>query len=409
VTLIPYVEMIGQVRNSRYVDTRMARVANNSMRWGLSTYVAPTTFGNAEHPIRGAASVAMLEAVGIQTLLYDPALAGFPSYLSAVNRANSLLIAVDTAHRQYTTGGWGGQWQSAWWATLLGTTGWIQWRYLSVPDRERLLQVVEYEADQRLAQPPRYLRDAAGTVLTPGDTGAEENAWNAGGLACAALMMPGHPRAGDWMTAAVQLAVAAFSHPDDVSSGQVVNGRPLSEWLDGSNVEQSYDVVNHGKVNPDYSQSIGLFGHTAILFGLAGKPVPEAFGWNADRVYARLTSYYTPGEPPQPVAYPDGPDWGVRRSVSCWWPDTCAQVLGWDALCDRPAGYWADVHLADADIQQARYTDGHLYAPLNTANPALSEDSYPAREQVGCYQLAAGHLLRWLADHDRLWTTDAPY
>lgn len=416
-SLIPHVEFIGQIRNStRYVDTRLARVANNSMRWGVVTYVPPASYGTSEHAVRGAASVAMLEAVGIQTSLYDPDLAGFPNYQSAINRANLLLNATVGAHKLFTTGGWGGQWQSAWWGALLGTTGWVQWRYLAVADRERLLQVLEYEADQRLAQPPRYLRDAAGAVLTPGDTGAEENAWNAAGLVCAALMMPSHPRALNWMSWAVGLGVASFAHPDDVGSDQVINGRQLNEWLEGSNVEDTYDVINHGKVNPDYSQAVCLFGHVAILFGLAGKPMPSAFNWNADKVYARLARYYAPGEPTQPVLYPEGPDWGVRRSVSCWWPDVCAQLLGWDAGAARPAGYWADVHLADADIQQARYGltaspsgDGHMYAPLNATTPSLSEDSYPAREQIACYQVAAGHLLTWLHTHGRLRTTSAAF
>lgn len=408
-TLAGYAEQIGQIRTSTATDSRTARVGNNLIRWGVSTYVPPTTYGTNEWLVRGAGSVAMLCAVGVQAQLYDPALSQVPSFQTVINRANALVTSAINGHKLFTTGGWGAQWQSAWWATLLGTAGWIQWRYLSATDREHLLGVLEFEADQRLTQPPRYLRNAAGTVLTPGDTGAEENAWNACGLVVASLMMPAHPHAADWMTAAVQLAVSSFAHPADVASAQVVSGRALSAWLGGSNVETDYSVVNHGKVNPDYSQAICLPGHAALLFGLAGKSLPEAFGWNTDRVYAKLTTYYNPGEPAQPVTYPQGPDWGVRRSLSCWWPDMCAEVLGWDALASRPAGYWADVHLADVDAQQARFTDGHLYAPPNTTQPELSEDSYQAREQVACYQLAAGHLMRWLAGHGRLRTTAAAF
>ena len=403
-TLAQYVEQIGQIRTSTPVDTRLARVANQALRWACTTYTTPASFGPNEYPVRGSASVAMLCAVAVQTQLYDPDLSRLDSYLTPNKQALALLNSTVFAHRLYTSGGWGGQWQSAWWATLLGTTGWIQWRYLTADARERLLAVLEFEADQRLPQGPRYLRTADGTVTTQGDTGAEENAWNACGLVCASLMMPAHPRAADWMVAAVELGVASFAHPSDVESDLVVSGRPLSGWLAGSNVEDDYSVVNHGKVNPDYAQAICLPGHTAILFGLAGKAMPEAFAWNCPRVYARLTTYYAAGEPVQPVIYPQGPDWGVRRSLSCWWPDITAQVLGWDQLSARPAGYWADVHLADVDAQQNRYAtgDGHMYA--NT-----TEDSYPAREQVACYQLAAGHLLAWLGRHDRLRVTTAPY
>ncbi|MBN1910500.1 MAG: hypothetical protein JW818_12220, partial [Pirellulales bacterium] len=73
---------------------------------------------------------------------------------------------------------WGKQWQSAMWARSLATGAWLLWDKLDRPTQLEVTRLVEFEADRFLTQPPRsQLRD---------NTGAEENAWNAGliSLAC---------------------------------------------------------------------------------------------------------------------------------------------------------------------------------------------------------------------------------
>jgi hypothetical protein len=400
--LTSYFEPVGNIKTGgAAIDNRLARILNGQLRWACNTYRIPTSYPAAsEYPVRGAGSVACALATTVQMQVYDAALSHVASYTTPNNRSVALITGPVNGHRVFTGAGWGAQWQSGLWAGLVGTAGWVQWRYLTGTDRQRLLQVMEYEADQRLAQPPRYLRDAAGHVLTPGDTGAEENAWNSIIVALASVMMPGHPHAAAWRGHAVRLAVASYAHPDDVTSDVVVSGRAVREWLAGSNTERDWTVVNHGKVNPDYMQSAVLLAHTAAVFALAGRPVPEGVLWNLDRIYGRLTDFYLPGEPPRPVTYPQGPDWGNRRSPGWWIFDTAAAVLGFGQRATRTAGYWADVHLADVDAMQQRYPDGHLVAD-NT------EDSYPAREQSYAFQMALGWMLHWLAAHGRLTMTDA--
>ena len=63
-----------------------------------------------------------------------------------------------------------------------------------------MARMVEHEADAFIDRTVPYWADRQGKIVTPGDTKAEENAWNSMLLASAQAMMPRHPsdQPGDW-------------------------------------------------------------------------------------------------------------------------------------------------------------------------------------------------------------------
>jgi hypothetical protein len=407
VSLIGYAEPIASIRTSAPISSRLAVLLNGQLRYLTNTWTPPASYPNAEIPIRSAASAAVALAVTVQTQVWDATLSGVPNYAVPRDRAKTIVTDISTAHRATTPGGWGGTWQSALWAWLTGFAGWLSWRYLSPAIREQVLAMVADEANTRVTAPTRYLRAPDGTVLTPGDTGAEENAWNALAPALAYAMMPTHPDAAGWLRRAAELCAAAYAHPDDVTSGTVVSGRPISAWIAGSNTENDYTVVNHGITHPDYVAAAHLLTWVGVTLSLAGRPVPRVFLWNVDRVFAALStplfagkSMYIPGEPSPIAFYPQGGDWGNRRPTNFAAFDVGVRAFGLDNRSARPAGYWADVHLNDADQMQARFADGHLVG-------SDSEDSYGAREQWNAAQLAVAWLTQWLSHHGRIRVTDS--
>jgi hypothetical protein len=391
------------------MPSRLAVILNRQTGWLTNTWTPPDSYPNSEIPIRGAASAAVALAVCLQSQIFDAGVSGVPNYRTPRDRATKIATDIAAAHRATTAGGWGGTWQSALWAWLSGLAGWLHWRYLSATDRQHVLAMIEDEANVRLGTPPRYLRGPDGTVLTPGDSGAEEDAWNVLAPALGYAMMPGHPNAARWLQRAAELAAAALAHPNDVTSRTVVSARPISEWVDGSNVESNYSITNHNRApHPDYMAASHLLAWAAATLSLAGRPVPRVFLWNYDRVYAAMSApifrgqaIYRPGEPSPIINYPAGYDWGNRRPTNLAAFDIGAVVYRMDGRSARPAGYWVDQHLQDADTMQQRFGDGHLVLD-NT------EDSYAAREQWDAAQVAVSALLLWLDAHGRIRVTDAP-
>jgi hypothetical protein len=407
VSLAGFAEPIAPIRSSAPIPSRLAVLLNGQLKYLTNTWTPPTSYPNQEIPIRSAGSAALALAITVQTQVWDPTLSGVPNYVVSRDRTTKIVTDLSAAHRATTAGGWGGTWQSALWAWLAGLAGWVNWRYLPALVREQVLGMLVNEATARVAAATRYLRAPDGTILTPGDSGAEENAWNALAPTLAYAMMPTHPDAPTWLQRAAELCAASYCHPDDVTAATVVSGRPISAWIAGSNVETDYTVVNHNITHPDYVAAAHLLTWSAATLSLAGRPVPRVFLWNVDKVFAALStplfagkSMYIPGEPTPIVFYPQGGDWGTRRPTNFAAFDIGVRCYGMDGLSLRPAGYWADVHVNDADVMQQRFSDGHLVA-------SDAEDNYGAREQWNAAQLAVAWLTDWLRHHGRIRITDS--
>ena len=157
--------------------------------------------GTDEASIRPAAAEAMALATALRFGAYDPVATG----VSTVDAtAITVKLATSVAYRHYSnsSGGWGTSsaptswggngWQSSLWANAAGTAAWLMWDSLSTTDREYVRIMIEAEANRYLTFTPYYYRNLAGTVLIPGDTKAEEMAWDGNILQLATAMMPNH-------------------------------------------------------------------------------------------------------------------------------------------------------------------------------------------------------------------------
>jgi len=355
--------------------------------------------------MRRYSSVALAIAAPLATKTYNAAVTGVPES-TATQRASLLVQSLVRTHVS-TIGesGWGGSWQSGLWASQAALAGWLVGPALPEPDRVLLARMLEYEADAVAARPIKYMRDRAGKILSHGDSGSEEMAWDALAMLTAVELLPRHPRRAFWADHAYRRFVAAYARPADVTSNAVVSGRPLSRWLAGSNVEPSGVVINHGRINPDYTVSMSL--HAAVVSGLVGEGVPAAALHGHTATYRALTSHsfgrgfsrpggtvYRPNS--AAIYYPMGADWGTDRQVVYGVFDLQMAALGLDRGMAVPARRWAALHLGHTRQMQSRFTTGQTYG-------SAKEDTYFGREEWTGGLLAYAELTEWLSSTKRLY------
>jgi hypothetical protein len=195
-----------------------------------------------------------------------------------------------------------GTWQGA-----LETYGWafaakMLWPELDEDTRDVVKRVVTGESDILLIKRPA---DAE-----PGNTGAEDNAWNMPLVALAATMFPDHPHAAAWRARAQLLAINAFSRAADRDSAEMVDGRPLRAWIQTANFLDDYSLDNHGFFNPLY---IALHLDTAqasVFYALAKLPIPEAFTFRLTTVWQRVMAPLIADD--GDVIMPAGQDWVAK-------------------------------------------------------------------------------------------------
>lgn len=375
---------------------------------GVEPYWSPAarlaTAGTIDsEEVRRYSCVAYGLAAALVTGAYDERLAGVAAGV-ARDRVVQIVDYLVRTHRANlgVSAGWGGSWQSAMWASEAAVAGWLVEPLLPQLTRTQLARMLAYEADAVAARKPKYLRDRGGRMLVPGDSGAEELAWDGVGAMTAVELLPRHPNRGTWAAAAYSRFAGAYARPADVGSRALVNGRPLGEWVGGSNVEPSGMVVNHGGVNPDYTTDLSLW--AAPVSALAGHGVPEAVLTNADVLYRALTTLRFPAPPYRApggtvytrtgLYYPAGVSWGREREVVYSSVDVQVAALSQDPAVRKSAAYWALLHLDKTRRMQARFTTGQVYGPE-------TEDRYKAREEYAIKVLGVAQLTWWL--HANRW------
>lgn len=199
---------------------------------------------------------------------------------------------------------WGGQWQSAYWAALAGEACWLLWDDLSADDRRLACEMVRREADRFVGEPPpAQLRH---------NSRGEENAWNSAVVSLAVCLFPDHPRRAVWLDTARRWIASSFTRQADLARTDLVDGRPLREWISGANLLDDFTLENHGRVHPDYMACTYLLTSQLPLFAWAGLPAPEAIRLNVREIGAVLAGLALPDGS---VLYPNGQDWGLRRTV----------------------------------------------------------------------------------------------
>ncbi len=370
---------------------------------------------NDELAIRLPAMSALTVAIGLRTGAFDPAVVGRTTG-RATGYVKQLVRSIACQHAALTPGGWGLGWETAHWAMLTGAAAWLMWDRLTPDTRSDVVAMVVAEADRqaRLAVPYWALPD--GTVVTPGDTKAEECAWNAGLLSLAAAMMPTAPHATLWRAKAAELAVAAYSVQSDLTSSTTVNGVPLASRLQGYNAYPDGTVENHQRIHPDYAANVQLLWQAADFDRLARQRVPAAIFHDGGLVYSALSTHSFQAGAPSPagppgatfaapggtsyvpgtniVYYPQGDDWGLVRRAHFVSLDAHALVYGkylgatgWpaaDALTQHERGQRALVASSGTD-------DGRTYSVDPVV--AAKQDTYPGREEYAAQSLASA----WLA------------
>lgn len=361
-----------------------------------------------EHGIRPAVSLLYGAAVLMQTGPWDTKRLGL-SRSAAISQLRKLARGIASAHKVNAPNGkgWGDQWQSAHWASLLGQGVWMLWGDMDPDIREMTRKVVSLEADRFVAagyEAP-YWTSPDGHVNTPGDTKAEENSWNAMDLQLAVAMMPDHPHAEQWKRAGSELMVSAFSLKSDLGNVRVVDGRAVKNWLHGYNVRDDGAVINHGIIHPDYTATPTLQLRSYLIQSLAGQVIPESAAFNAAFIYRSLGLHAWPSPPYEPpggpmyipnraeVYYPQGTDWSRYRFDIYYLFDAFAYVLGWDAEMPTPARTYMRLRGARLLSMQARHADGHAWTK-EEAKGAYPNDSMLA------WQMGDAYLLLWLdANH----------
>lgn len=350
-------------------------------------------FGNDENNIRPAADESFALAVSLKTGLYDSHKIGVPT-VTAKQRLNKLVSSLAFRHRANSNNGWGNSWQSALWAGRVGWAAWLTWDSLSAQDKKNVQAMIEYEANRFNTYIPPYYRDLNGKINYPGDTKAEENAWNGGVLQLATAMMPNHPNFNVWHGKMIQLMISSFARPLDIKSNEVIDGKKLSSWLKGSNIDNDGTLVNRGRMHPDYMTTISLNVQALMTYALAGLPAPKATTYNADIIYKALSdgkffnsSIYKNGS--SVINYPRGTALGTARRMNFAALDIQAAIFGFDNLATKKGTYWANLHAGAVRQMQQRSKDGRTYLDKN-------EDKYPGREEWVAELAAEAYLAKWL-------------
>ncbi|HEX4470850.1 MAG TPA: hypothetical protein VH085_02700 [Nocardioides sp.] len=365
-----------------------------------------------ELSIRLPAMSALTVAVGLTTDAYDRVAVG-SSRARGFRYVDQLVRSIACAHVSVSPGGWGRGWETAHWAMLTGAAAWLTWTHLTAQTRADVVSMVTSEADRLSTEVVPYWARPDGTIVTPGDTKAEEDSWNSSLLAFAAAMMPSASHASVWRAKAAELAVAAYATRGNNTSRRVVNGVSLDRRLDGYNAYSNGTVVNHQIIHPDYASAIQLLWTAADFDRLARQRVPEAMFHNGGLVYSAFSTVkYTAGAASpaggvysQPggtvyelghsgIYYPQGDDWGSARRAHFVSLDAHARVYarylhghGW------PAGRalaWHETGQMNL-VASSGATDGRTYSVDPTI--ADQQDTYPGREEYAAQNLATA----WLA------------
>jgi hypothetical protein len=377
-----------------------AQISPDDVR-GL-TYSATTV--STVDSVRRLCMEAFSLATSIATGAYDPAGTGVTT-ADATDRTIQIISKVVAGHLTSSPGGWGATSQSMFLASYLGTAAWMLWPRLSPQLQSQVAQMVYFEAEWGMDRPLQFYANAAGTILQPGDTGADQDSWYPMADQLATVMMPGNPHVSLWQNTVVRDALAAWARPSDDKNATVVNGAPVAAWINGrgSNVLSTGDLYNHNRYASDYSTLIYQNMQDVLLSAMAGQAAPQAVTALVAPVYAAYTTVnyrsppnlspggtvYPPGA--KVIYYPQGDDWGTGQYIPYALVDAETAAFGTGTPTSATFG---DLH-AQAELalqQQPGHTDGHTY-------DSDAQYKYVGREEHVAQQAAQLYLTKFVRDH----------
>ncbi len=374
----------------------LRQILVNSSQYSVETWY-PTQFqgqqpgaildfgGVLEHDIRPAATAAF----GLAVALKSGALAESKvSVADAMAVTKQLVRSLGYRHWANADDAWGSEtsWQGALWAELAGFAAWLVWEDLPASTQELVSTMMVAEANRFLDYDVPYWKDPNGVEQFLGDSKAEENSWNSMLLQVTMAMMPGHPNWEAWNESNTELMLSSFATPNDETSTREYSGRPLKDWLNGSNMENDGRVYNHEMLHPDYMTTIMHNMHMILTASLAGQKVPSAALHNVGLMWDAFTvlefespPYVEPGgtiynADDASFYYPEGTDWGRSRRMQFVGMDAFYWAFAESSEQRNEAGRFLPLHAAQALQMQQRFDDGRTYGPDD-------DDVYRSREQ----------------------------
>lgn len=139
-----------------------------------------------------------------------------------------------------------------WHADLFaGTAGMLMRGALPADQMAQLRAILSWEADKQVEYGirPKW-RSMPGR--SPASSVGESNAWSAALLQAARLNCPDSPRQAAWRSTAIDYSLNAICIPADMTSDEVVAGRPLAARVKGANFEPGGIQEHHGFYHPCY-------------------------------------------------------------------------------------------------------------------------------------------------------------
>lgn len=262
-------------------------------------------FGDPSHKENGMRS--MGNYIFVTSLLasnpsYNPQVSGCDRQL-LLDRAKCALGYMTGSHvtgeiRTGSGGKWGGNWQSAWWATKMALGAKLVWSALSAAEQAAVERVVVYEANQHL--------DRIVPSGLYGDTKAEENAWDTEILATAIALFPAHAQRDRWQEKLIEFCLNTLSVAQDHTSDACVDGKQLKDHVYTVNLHSDYTIENHGACHFCYVASplVSIaWSYYALLS--SQQPVPDALFHHVQDLWEQVKPTFLASR----FAYIGGKDW----------------------------------------------------------------------------------------------------
>lgn len=206
----------------------------------------------------------------------------------------------------YTWGSWplANPWQESLQTYNWTLAAWLVRAQLDAATLGAAAEVAAYEADRIAAKPPAN--------ATPGNTGAEDNAWNTPLPIVATLLNPTSPRVSVWRQSAIRTALNASSAPgDDTAATPVIDGQPLGTWVSTTNLTSDLLMFNHNTANPVYQAYAPLAVTEAAAFAhMGGLAIPAAFDFRTTAIWDQILARLVDGN--GDLIAPAGQDWTAK-------------------------------------------------------------------------------------------------
>jgi hypothetical protein len=186
------------------------------------------------------------------------------------------------------------------------------WMFAAWLVRDQLDAATLAAAAETAAREADAIAAKAPVDALPGDTGAEDNAWDTPLPIVAIMLNPTSPRVGVWRSTAIRSALNANSAPgDDSATTPTIDGQSLGAWVSTSNMTSDHLIVNHGIFNPVYQAYVPLaITEAAALGKMGGQVMPQAFLFRVDEVWDSIMGRIADGN--GDIIAPAGQDWTAK-------------------------------------------------------------------------------------------------